>query len=81
MVGLGRALLSASGMEVEVLQFDPESGGVLLLYSQGMDVEDLALYSGIVVDQSFLAPWLDDEMLLKLYTGEQLFARGMEVEV
>ena len=52
-----------------------------MLYSQGMDVEDLALYSGINVDQSFLAPWLEDEMFLKLYTGEQLFARGMEVEV
>ena len=59
-------------MDVEEPRFDPEQVVVLLLYSLGMYVEDQSLYSRMVVDENFLAPWLEDE---------QLEAQGMEVEL
>ena len=67
-------------MDVEELQLNPELGVVLLLYSLGMDVKVHSLYSRMVVDQNFLAPWLEDEVLLGL-VGRQLVAPGLEVEL
>ena len=67
MVGVVLGLMSASWKDVEVLQFDQELGVVLPL-----NTENLALDSGVIVDQSFLAPWMEVELLV---------APGMDVEL